>query len=48
MGTDKDQKFSYFKELKAHLLPLTNCAFNKSGDKLVANYYDMDELNNLL
>ena len=33
LDTDKTQTFKLFKELKAHLLPLTNCAFNKSGDK---------------
>jgi hypothetical protein len=30
---NQDQKFEWFKVLRAHLLPLTNCAFNKSGDK---------------
>ena len=30
---NQDQKFECFKVLRAHLLPLTNCAFNKSGDK---------------
>jgi dynein assembly factor with WDR repeat domains 1 len=30
---NQDQKFGLFRELRAHLLPLTNCAFNKSGDK---------------
>jgi dynein assembly factor with WDR repeat domains 1 len=25
--------FYLFKILRAHILPLTNCAFNKSGDK---------------
>ena len=33
LETNKEQKFSLFKVLKAHVLPLTNCAFNKSGDK---------------
>lgn len=28
--------FYLFKILRAHILPLTNCAFNKSGDKYVA------------
>ena len=27
------QNFYLFKILRAHILPLTNCAFNKSGDK---------------
>lgn len=26
--------------LRAHLLPLTNCAFNKSGDKFITGSYD--------
>lgn len=29
----KRQKFSLFRALTCHELPLTNCAFNKSGDK---------------
>ena len=29
----KDQNFKPFKTLKAHVLPLTNCSFNKNGDK---------------
>jgi dynein assembly factor with WDR repeat domains 1 len=33
MATDKKQVFHLFKMLRAHILPLTNCAFNKSGDK---------------
>lgn len=27
--------FFLYKILRAHILPLTNCAFNKSGDKCV-------------
>ena len=34
------QKFTLFKVLRAHLLPLTNCAFNKSGDKFITGSYD--------
>jgi hypothetical protein len=30
-----DQRYSLFKSSAAHILPLTNCAFNKSGDKCV-------------
>ena len=29
----KNQNFKLFKTLKTHLLPLTNCAFNKNGNK---------------
>lgn len=29
-----------FKILRAHILPLTNCAFNKSGDKFITGSYD--------
>lgn len=37
---NQDQKFECFKVLRAHLLPLTNCAFNKSGDKFITGSYD--------
>ena len=30
---NSDQSFYLFKILRAHILPLTNCAFNKSGDR---------------
>lgn len=33
---NKNQKFNIFKKLKAHLQPLTNCAFNKGGDMYVS------------
>ena len=33
-------EFSLFKVLRAHILPLTNCAFNKSGDKFITGSYD--------
>ncbi len=26
--------------LRAHVLPLTNCAFNKSGDRFITGSYD--------
>jgi hypothetical protein len=29
----KKQRFALFRALTCHELPLTNCAFNKSGDK---------------
>jgi len=32
--------FYLFKILRAHILPLTNCAFNKSGDKFITGSYD--------
>lgn len=37
---NQEQKFLLFKVLRAHLLPLTNCAFNKSGDKFITGSYD--------
>lgn len=37
---NKRQEFTLFKVLRAHLLPLTNCAFNKSGDKFITGSYD--------
>lgn len=32
--------FHLFKILRAHILPLTNCAFNKGGDKFITGSYD--------
>ena len=32
--------FALMKVLRAHILPLTNCAFNKSGDKFITGSYD--------
>jgi len=37
---NQEQKFELFKVLRAHLLPLTNCAFNKAGDKFITGSYD--------
>jgi dynein assembly factor with WDR repeat domains 1 len=37
---NQQQKFTLFKVLRAHLLPLTNCAFNKGGDKFITGSYD--------
>lgn len=34
------QDFLLFKVLRAHILPLTNCSFNKSGDKFITGSYD--------
>jgi dynein assembly factor with WDR repeat domains 1 len=35
LETNDSNDFYLFKILRAHILPLTNCAFNKSGDKYV-------------
>ena len=40
IDTKTHQTFQIFKVLKAHILPLTNCAFNKSGDKFITGSYD--------
>jgi dynein assembly factor with WDR repeat domains 1 len=32
--------FFLFKVLRAHILPLTNCAFNKGGDRFITGSYD--------
>ena len=32
--------FTLSKILRAHVLPLTNCAFNKTGDMFVTGSYD--------
>lgn len=37
---NQQQKFALFKVLRAHLLPLTNCAFNKNGDRFITGSYD--------
>lgn len=34
------QQYYLFKILRAHILPLTNCAFNKSGDRFITGSYD--------
>ncbi|CAJ1370109.1 unnamed protein product [Effrenium voratum] len=34
------QRFYLFKILRAHILPLTNCAFNKSGSRFITGSYD--------
>merc|ERR1711998_417650 len=34
------QNFYLFKILRAHILPITNCAFNKGGDKFITGSYD--------
>ena len=40
LESNQKQKFDEFKVLKAHILPLTNCAFNKNGDKFITGSYD--------
>lgn len=38
---ESDPRVYYlFKVLRAHILPLTNCAFNKAGDKFITGSYD--------
>jgi dynein assembly factor with WDR repeat domains 1 len=34
------QRYYEYKVLRAHILPLTNCAFNKSGSKFITGSYD--------
>ena len=38
-GADQSN-FYLFKTLRAHILPLTNCAFNKKGDRFITGSYD--------
>merc|ERR1711981_356310 len=38
--SNERQNFYLFKILRAHILPLTNCAFNKSGDRFITGSYD--------
>ena len=40
LETNENNDFFLFKILRAHILPLTNCAFNKSGDKFITGSYD--------
>lgn len=40
LETNEASDFYLFKILRAHILPLTNCAFNKSGDKFITGSYD--------
>jgi dynein assembly factor with WDR repeat domains 1 len=37
---DISNDFFLFKVLKGHILPLTNCAFNKNGDTFITGSYD--------
>jgi dynein assembly factor with WDR repeat domains 1 len=40
IGFDPYKRYSLFKVLRAHLLPLTNCGFNKTGDRFITGSYD--------
>lgn len=40
LESKRNQDFGLFKTLRAHVMPLTNCAFNKSGDKFITGSYD--------
>ena len=40
LESNENNDFFLFKILRAHILPLTNCAFNKSGDKFITGSYD--------
>ena len=40
LESNESNDFYLFKILRAHILPLTNCAFNKSGDKFITGSYD--------
>eukprot|EP00601_Ochromonadales_sp_CCMP2298_P034773 CAMPEP_0173372468 /NCGR_PEP_ID=MMETSP1144-20121109/27913_1 /TAXON_ID=483371 /ORGANISM="non described non described, Strain CCMP2298" /LENGTH=148 /DNA_ID=CAMNT_0014324443 /DNA_START=139 /DNA_END=583 /DNA_ORIENTATION=+ len=40
LESNETSDFFLFKILRAHILPLTNCAFNKSGDKFITGSYD--------
>uniref|UniRef100_A0A8V0ZUQ5 Dynein assembly factor with WD repeat domains 1 n=1 Tax=Gallus gallus TaxID=9031 RepID=A0A8V0ZUQ5_CHICK len=40
LGEKEDHKFYLFKVLRAHILPLTNVAFNKSGSCFITGSYD--------
>lgn len=39
LEVNESSDFYLFKILRAHILPLTNCAFNKSGDKYVVHQH---------
>ncbi|XP_027542064.1 dynein assembly factor with WDR repeat domains 1 isoform X3 [Neopelma chrysocephalum] len=40
LGEKENHKFSLFKVLRTHILPLTNVAFNKSGSRFITGSYD--------
>ena len=37
---NEGREYGLFKVLRAHILPLTNCAFNKGGDRFITGSYD--------
>lgn len=38
--SDRKTQFQCMNELRTHMLPLTNCAFNKNGTKFITGSYD--------
>ena len=40
LENNENSDYYLFKILRAHILPLTNCAFNKQGDKFITGSYD--------
>ena len=40
LESNESSDYFLFKILRAHILPLTNCAFNKSGEKFITGSYD--------
>jgi len=40
LESNENSDYYLFKILRAHILPLTNCAFNKQGDKFITGSYD--------
>ncbi|XP_055752025.1 dynein assembly factor with WDR repeat domains 1 isoform X3 [Salvelinus fontinalis] len=40
LGQQDNRRFYLFKALQAHILPLTNVAFNKSGSRFITGSYD--------
>uniref|UniRef100_A0A8C8GIQ7 Dynein assembly factor with WD repeat domains 1 n=1 Tax=Oncorhynchus tshawytscha TaxID=74940 RepID=A0A8C8GIQ7_ONCTS len=40
LGQQDNRRFCLFKALQAHILPLTNVAFNKSGSSFITGSYD--------
>ena len=40
LSVDRTPSFHLFKLLQAHILPLTNCGFNKSGARFITGSYD--------
>jgi dynein assembly factor with WDR repeat domains 1 len=40
LETKASGNYELYKKLQAHILPLTNVAFNKSGDRFITGSYD--------